>query len=151
IEKVLDKVRRVFLTHAQDKKLEFKVVKSEKKLPLIRADELKFYQSVASLVDNAIKYTQKGFVRVSTEVDKKNVRIIVEDSGVGISKESLETLFLKFSRGVDNSRLYTEGAGFGLYISKSLVELQGGKVYAESEGIGKGSRFIVEMPIHKCV
>ena len=75
------------------------------------------------------------------------MRIIVEDSGIGISAESLKTLFTKFSRGTDDTKVYTEGTGLGLYVGKNLIEAQGGHIYVESEGVGKGSRFIIEMPI----
>ena len=58
-----------------------------------------------------------------------------------------EKLFIKFSRGNDSVKFYTEGTGLGLYVGKNLIEMQGGRIYAESDGLGKGSKFVIEMPI----
>ena len=74
-------------------------------------------------------------------------RIIVSDTGIGISQENMPYLFAKFSRGKDVNRLTATGTGLGLYVGKSIVEANGGKIWAESDGQNKGSRFIVEIPI----
>ena len=147
VEEILEELYEMFILRAKDKDLEFILDLSDKKLPVVQADKSKLREVVSNLIDNAIKYTKKGFVHVSVEYDKKTMRIIVEDSGVGISPESMKTLFAKFSRGTDSSKIYTEGTGLGLFVGKNLIESQGGHVYAESEGVGKGSRFIIEMPI----
>jgi len=149
LEKILKELYDMFILRAQDKGLELVLDLSDGQLPIIQADRSKLREVISNLIDNAIKYTKKGFVHVSVKHDKKTMRVIVEDSGVGISPESMKTLFAKFSRGTDSSKVYTEGTGLGLFVGKNLIESQGGHIFAESDGIDKGSRFVVEMPINK--
>ncbi|MEA3323303.1 MAG: HAMP domain-containing sensor histidine kinase [Patescibacteria group bacterium] len=147
VEEVLEELKDLFVLRVKEKNLDFQIEYPKKKLPLIKADRSKLREVISNLIDNAIKYTNKGYVHVSVKHKRKFVRITVEDSGVGISSESLRSLFKKFSRGTDDTKMYTEGTGLGLYVGKSLIESQGGRVYAKSDGIGKGSQFIVEMPV----
>jgi len=148
LEEILEELYDMFTLRAQDKKLDFVLDLPDGKLPVLQADKSKLREVISNLIDNAIKYTNKGFVHVSVEYDKRAVRIIVEDSGVGVSPESMKTLFAKFSRGTDSSKIYTEGTGLGLFVGKNLIESQGGHIYAESDGVGKGSKFVIEMPIN---
>ncbi len=74
------------------------------------------------------------------------IRLAIKDTGMGMKPEEINGLFQKFVRGSEASHLHTEGAGIGLYVAKSLIEAQKGKVGAQSEGEGKGSTFFVEMP-----
>lgn len=149
VEDILAELKDMFILRTQDKKLDFSVDTGDAKLPPIKADKSKLREVISNLIDNAIKYTKEGFVRVSAQKDGSIVRITIADSGMGISEESLKTLFAKFSRGTDSTKVYTDGSGLGLYVGKNLIESQGGHIYAESEGVNKGSRFIVEMPIAK--
>lgn len=149
VEDVVEELRDMFILRTESKKLDFVVQYPDKKTSPIKADKSKLREVVSNLIDNAIKYTPKGFVHVSVEEEKNVVRVIVEDSGMGISPDSMKTLFLKFSRGTDSSKVYTEGTGLGLYVGKNLIESQGGHIYAESEGIDQGSRFVIEMPIKR--
>ncbi|PID52381.1 MAG: hypothetical protein CR972_01705 [Candidatus Moraniibacteriota bacterium] len=149
VEEIVEELRDMFILRAQEKNLDFVVETADKLLSPIKADRAKLREVISNLIDNAIKYTKEGFVHVSMEEDNGMIRVIVEDSGMGISEESMKTLFTKFSRGTDSSKIYTEGTGLGLYVGRNLVESQGGRVYAESEGVGKGSRFIVEMPMQR--
>jgi signal transduction histidine kinase len=147
IKEILKELKSMFALKAQEKKLDFSVELPKQKLPLIYGDKVKLYEVISNIVDNAIKYTQRGFVKIMVEQDNKILRIIVEDSGIGISKDLMKKLFVKFSRGSDSVKFYTEGTGLGLYVGKNLVEMQGGRIYAKSEGVGKGSKFVIEMPI----
>lgn len=147
LEDIVNEIKDVFTLRAQEKQLEFIIAFPDKPLPTITADRMKLREVISNVVDNAMKYTEKGFVRVSAEDRGTFVRIIVEDSGMGISQESLKTLFTKFSRGTDSTKTYTDGTGLGLYVGKNLIESQGGRIYAESDGAGKGTRFIIEMPV----
>jgi signal transduction histidine kinase len=70
----------------------------------------------------------------------------VEDTGVGITKEDMACLFTEGGHGKESQKVNVESTGFGLYIVKSIIEAHKGKVWAESDGAGKGSRFIVELP-----
>lgn len=112
---------------------------------IIKADEQKMRQVIQNLVENAIKYTGKGFVKVELKEMSDSVLIIISDSGRGISKELLPNLFQQFSRAVSVKKI--QGTGLGLYIAKEIITAHHGKIWAESEGEGKGSMFIVEVPL----
>ncbi len=149
VEEILSELKDMFILRAKDKGLELTIMESEKLTPLITADKSKLREVISNLMDNAIKYTKQGFVRVSAEPIGNVVRITIADSGMGISEESIKTLFTKFSRGTDSTKVYTDGSGLGLYVGKNLIESQGGHIYIESDGVDKGSRFIIEMPIKR--
>jgi signal transduction histidine kinase len=149
VEDILNELKDMFILRAQDKKLELEIQMPDGQLPAIKADKSKLREVISNLMDNAIKYTKEGFVHVIAQKDGNIVRIIIKDSGMGISEESLKTLFAKFSRGTDSTKVYTDGSGLGLYVGKNLIESQGGHIYAKSDGVDKGSEFIIEMPIAK--
>jgi signal transduction histidine kinase len=149
VEDILNELKDMFILRAQDKKLELEIQTPDGQLPAIKADKSKLREVISNLMDNAIKYTKEGFVHVIAEKDGEVVRVTIKDSGMGISEESLKTLFAKFSRGTDSTKVYTDGSGLGLYVGKNLIESQGGHIYAKSDGVDKGSEFIIEMPIAK--
>jgi signal transduction histidine kinase len=80
---------------------------------------------------------------------KENVRVTITDTGIGIDPATLTKLFDKFVRADDAGKTNISGTGLGLYVAKQIVDSLGGKIWAESEGRGKGSRFIVEFPHSK--
>jgi len=91
-----------------------------------------------------VKYTEKGFVRVKVEEKGSDVFLSVADSGMGIPKAMLKTIFDEFIR---DPRMKTlEGAGIGLAITKTFVEAHDGKTWAESGGEGKGATFFISVP-----
>ncbi|MBI2612704.1 hypothetical protein HYW59_02740 [Candidatus Kaiserbacteria bacterium] len=101
---------------------------------------------VRNLIDNAIKYTPRGAVRVElTDGDKLHFK--VRDSGVGITPEDMQNLFTEGGHGKDSIKVNVHSTGYGLFIAKQIVDAHGGKIWAESQGEGKGSAFIVEFPI----
>ena len=77
------------------------------------------------------------------------VEFSVSDSGMGIQPEDLPNLFKKFSRGTGTSLIHTEGTGLGLYVARQMVEAHHGKIWAESAGEGKGSKFYFRLPANK--
>ncbi len=101
---------------------------------------------IRNLVDNAIKYTPAGTISVEVIRVDKIVRFSIQDSGVGITDEDKKKLFTEGGHGKDSVKVNVHSTGYGLYIAKTIVEAQGGKIWAESEGAGKGSRFVVELP-----
>jgi len=113
---------------------------------LVKADPDKLRQVVINLIDNAIKYTAKGHVTISFSKNANMVRLAVKDSGIGISEEELPQLFHRFMRTREAQLVETEGTGLGLYVAKTIIEAQKGKIWAESEGLNKGSSFIFELP-----
>lgn len=120
-------------------------------LPAILVDKVKIKEVVSNLIDNAIKYTQQGFVSVSLkpikEENKKFLLLSVADNGIGINKEDISNIFKKFIRGKKVSLVHTEGLGLGLYFSKKVVEAHHGKIWVESKGENKGSVFYVRLKI----
>lgn len=112
----------------------------------IRADIGKIKQVITNLIDNAIKYTEKGGITVAVTKEVGKVRVTITDTGIGIGADEISSLFEKFTRARDANKVNTTGTGLGLYVAKQLAEGHGGRVWAESDGSGKGSRFIVELP-----
>ena len=114
----------------------------------VNADASRMKDMVFNLVDNAVKYTPAGSVKVTLRADNQNKKILlsVKDSGVGLLKEDLARLFTKFGRGKDSKKINTSSSGLGLYLAKQIIDAHGGRIFAESEGAGKGSTFFVELP-----
>lgn len=145
VSSVVDELSQV----AKTKKLELIYNKPKKPLPEINIDEEKIRQVVMNLIDNAVKYTPAGKVVVDLTEKDGNIEFCVSDSGMGISAEDLPNLFQKFSRGSGTFLIHTEGTGLGLYVARQMIETHSGKIWAESEGVGKGSRFCFSLPIKK--
>ncbi|TAJ09841.1 MAG: GAF domain-containing sensor histidine kinase [Nitrospirae bacterium] len=114
--------------------------------PPITADRDKLHQVLTNLIHNAIKFTpQHGLVLVEATTLEGQVEICVSDSGCGIPEQELNRVFEKFYRG-PSAPIETRGAGLGLSITKSLVELHGGRIWVTSSR-GQGSRFCFTLPI----
>lgn len=127
-----------------DKELEFEL-EIAPDTHIVTADRTRFKQVLFNLLSNAIKFTSEGGVRLHIEADGGDVRVTVEDSGIGIDAAHIPIVFEQF-RQVDGSLTRTAGGtGLGLPISKSLVELHGGKIWVESE-VGKGTKFHFTLP-----
>ena len=116
-------------------------------LPQVLTDEDRIGQVLLNLVGNALQYTPPGGkVKVTAAAQRDEVYIAVSDSGMGIPAEHLPHLFTRFYR-VDKSRSRAGGgSGIGLTIAKYLVEAQGGSIWAQSEGAGRGSTFTFSLP-----
>jgi signal transduction histidine kinase len=108
----------------------------------INADSEKIRMVIYNLLDNALKYTSHGEVVLSLSQTDKETKFEVKDNGIGISPEDFEKLFQPFFRGKSILELDNKGTGLGLYIARLIVERHGGKIWAESEGLNKGSKFI---------
>ncbi|HNJ72065.1 MAG TPA: ATP-binding protein [bacterium] len=110
------------------------------------ADPYQFDKAVLNLVENAVKYTEKGRVDVRAKFENKKLVVEVEDTGNGIKQEDTERIFERFYR-VDRGRSREQGgSGLGLAIVKHVMEIHKGTVRLESE-VGKGSRFILTFPV----
>lgn len=134
-------------TAAKNKDLKLEFFGSKEKLPEIEADPDKMMDVILNLIDNAIKYTLRGGIKVGMELAGNKIRVQVADTGVGITQEQLQKLFNKFTRGEGANKMNTTGSGLGLFIAKKIVEMHGGKIWGESEGQGKGTKFIFELPV----
>jgi len=115
-------------------------------LPLINADPERLTQALSNLVENAIKFTDKGGVTISAEKQKNEILVKVEDTGIGIAKKSRDKLFTKFFQADMSPSRRVQGTGLGLVICKEIIESHGGKVRVEIKGLGKGSVFSFTLP-----
>jgi signal transduction histidine kinase len=107
--------------------------------------------AVSNLIDNAVKYSESE-VRVTVEtakVDGKFVSVRVRDQGVGIPQGELKQIFKRFYRVPGQLATRVKGIGLGLYIVRSVAKRHGGRAWAESEGPGRGSTFVLQLPIVK--
>jgi len=148
LSELADNVVEELTPKASERKIKLSKV-GEKGL-MVYADKERIHQVLSNLVTNAIKFTQQGAVTITLTKKGNTIETAVSDTGVGIKKENLEKLFTKFGR-LDTSysaTAQTSGTGLGLYISKGLIELSGGKIWVSSE-FGKGSVFTFSLPVAK--
>lgn len=136
---------------ADAKKLALKFEASESSIMTV-TDGHKLKQVIINLVGNAIKFTREGSVTLrcsSIKSSTPKVRIQVVDTGIGIRPESLDLIFQAFTQEDSSTSREFGGTGLGLTISRSIIELLGGKLTVFSEGTNKGSTFSVELPVKK--
>jgi hypothetical protein len=115
-------------------------------LPLVIADIDRTEQVLVNLVGNAIRYTAEGYITVRAWTEPGKLWIAVIDTGIGIAPENLPRVFERFWRADRSRARYSGGTGIGLAISRRLIELQGGKIFVESQ-LGKGSTFRFFLPL----
>ena len=132
---------------AEKKNIYLNWQKPKKPLPKVLVDEDTIKEAIFNIIDNAIKYTKKGGVTVKLKVENEKLKIVVSDTGAGMTKEELSKSFETFSRGGAGVRFHTEGLGLGLYVAKKFIERHHGNIKAESDGKDKGSVFYIELPI----
>lgn len=116
---------------------------------VIHADLGKTVQIIQNLITNAIKYTKEGSIRVLVRDDvvRKRIYVDVIDTGIGMSEETLMTIFQKFERANNANSVNIHGTGLGLYVALKMAEAMGGTITAHSDGDGKGSCFTFEFPL----
>jgi signal transduction histidine kinase len=140
VDEVVDRVRPNAPTHTLTLDL-------QTDMPPIHADRDRLTQVASNLLNNAVKYSPTGGrITVSTRVDGGEVRLDVRDEGLGIPPDALETIFERYSRVDSQATKDIQGTGLGLPIVRQIVQLHGGKVWAESE-LGRGSVFHVVIPL----
>ncbi len=126
------------------------LVVAENPTPKVFADPEKLREVMLNLIGNAVKFTPPGgTITVDFFSDGNNVETTIKDTGLGFMKEDLSRIFQKFGK-LDNSYVSIStsgGTGLGLYISKNLIDLMHGKIWASSEGLGKGSTFTFSLPV----
>ena len=149
-ERLLNDIYNINIVKAEQKDLEFKIEAAPDLPSALYGDALRVKQIILNIMSNAIKYTERGFVRLKVNwerinKDMINLMITVSDSGIGIKKENIERLFSSFDRINENGVHHIEGTGLGMTITKSLVQLFNGQISVESEP-GVGSTFLVSLP-----
>lgn len=114
--------------------------------PLILADEIKLRQILNNLLGNALKFTESGEITIGASHDGQWARIYIADSGIGIAPDNLEGIFSTFEQVEGSIQPKYGGRGFGLYITRQLIELHGGKIWITSE-LGKGTQVFFTLPL----
>ena len=125
-----------------NKKENIKILYENKDI-IVKADKERLSQVIFNLLSNAIKFTKEGggSISVNTEKEDNHILVSVKDTGSGIDSEILPRLFTKFA-----TKSF-EGTGLGLFISKSIIEIHDGKIWAENNSNGKGATFSFSLPI----
>ena len=147
---ILNNISNMVLFKAQDKGLDF-IIDVDETLPNeLCGDEMRVKQIITNILNNAVKYTEKGHVKLTIKGEKQNeerilLSVEVEDTGIGIKEEDRAKLFTQFQRLEMERNSTVEGTGLGLVITQRLLEMMGGSISVESE-YGKGSRFSVYIP-----
>jgi signal transduction histidine kinase len=149
LHEVLNDVVSITSTLATEKNLAVLIEKESDQDVQIFADRTRLRQVMINLVNNSIKFTEKGKVIIRTRLQEgEKALIAVKDTGIGIPPDKLETIFQEFAQIDTSSTRKAGGTGLGLPISRRLVEMHGGRLWAESTGIpGEGSTFFVELPL----
>lgn len=152
---ILDTIVRIMKPKIEELSLKFYNLKFSAKipakLPLVLADGDKIPEVIINLIDNAMKFTNKGSISLSVSIKNDSVVVAIKDTGIGIAKERQKDLFQKYTQVGARERLaYGKGTGLGLglYISRLIIEGCGGKIWVESE-IDKGSTFYFSLPLAK--
>lgn len=144
ISQVIDELR----VKAEEKKLKITYQPLPEPRPKIFVDSDHLAQILDNLIGNAIKYTFKGGIQIFHQVDQENLKIIIKDTGIGMSPEDRQHLFEKFYRIKNEKTMDIPGTGLGLWITRELVRRMNGKIYVDSmENVG--SQFTIVFPIIK--
>lgn len=149
VSDIYETIESVMKELSQKAKTKGLVVKAPEKitLPELAMDEEKIRHVVFNFVDNAIKYSEKGTVRVEVNQENKGINLRVKDQGFGFGKEDEANFFQKFYRGKNVVGTNVNGTGLGIYVCKKFIEAHGGHVWATSPGLGKGSEFGFWIPL----
>lgn len=150
LEELIGNAVKSFSTTAKKKGIILSWKKSNDSIPLLMIDREKIYEVIRHLIENAIKFTYDGEVSVKNEIVRNSIVITVSDTGVGIPHQDQQNVFSKFfqsGRFDEDNPLEQQGAGLGLFISKHVVELHGGKMEFRSQE-GKGSTFWITLPLN---
>jgi len=154
ILEIIEGVYSVMSYKAEEKNIKLKRI-VDQQLPLyVIGDPIRFTQILNNLVSNAIKFTEKGNVKIILELeneteDRVQLLVTVKDSGIGISKEKLETVFNRFTQAENSTTRRYGGTGLGLAITKNLLQLFGSEIHVNSKE-GKGSEFYFYIDFKKC-
>jgi CheY-like chemotaxis protein len=146
INEQIEFIYNFFKSEVHSKRIQFSFKNSlPSKKSIIRTDIEKIYSILTNLVKNAIKFSNEGSIEFGYQKKGKYLEFFVKDTGIGISEEQKEIIFERFRQGSESYSRNYEGSGLGLSISKSYVEMLGGKIWVKSEE-GKGSTFYFTTP-----
>lgn len=153
LQEVIHPIIELFQPKVKEKDIEL-IYKIENNVPdYFLGDPFRLNQVIINLISNALKFTEKGSITLMIKVleQEENIASLefsVQDTGIGIPSNKLESIFDSFTQASSDTTRKYGGTGLGLAIVKNILELQGGKIWVESE-IGKGSRFTFNLPLKK--
>lgn len=148
LKKQLAQIIYTYERKAEEKGITFKYSVDEKKEKFYGAI-IQLEQIITILLDNAVKYTEKGSISFSAEFKNKKLTCIVTDTGYGIPKNKRHLVFGRFYRNLQKKKMSkAEGLGLGLYIAQKIIEEINGHIRIEDNPQGKGTRFIAEIPVY---
>ncbi|MGA1823614.1 MAG: ATP-binding protein [bacterium] len=145
INEVVEEVYTAMLPSINKKEIHMSYRITEN-LPTIRFDKDKIVQVLTNLINNAIKFTEKGSITIATNRSKNIIQVSVYDTGIGIKKDDIPQMFKKFQQIATSTGRKKGGTGLGLAISREIIERHKGKIWAESE-FGKGTTLHFVLPI----
>ena len=138
IENTVENIQLTSQTHT--------IVKTGKVNNVVTGDKDRLKQVVINLLNNAIKYSPAAdTVFINIEQEKDIIKVSVKDTGIGVSRQSLNKIFEKYHR-IEEHAVHFQGLGIGLFISYEIIQRHHGKLWAESE-VGKGSTFYFTIPL----
>ncbi|HDZ85857.1 MAG TPA: sensor histidine kinase [Candidatus Moranbacteria bacterium] len=147
IKKLIEEIIGELSNEAKEKNIEIEIFPN-KDWPDVMADKEKIKIALTNLIDNAVKYTKEGEIIIMGKKTKDCFQISIKDTGIGVDPKKIKTIFSKyFERGKEAKKIFTTGRGIGLFIAANIIKAHNGKIYAKSQGVGKGSEFIIELPI----
>ena len=151
VNEQVEDVYMLFKQEAEQKNIRFFYTNPlPTKEAIVRADKEKLFAILSNLVKNAIKFTDKGSIKIGYKKKDEFLEFFVKDTGIGVSKAQKEFIFERFRQGSESRTRNYEGAGLGLSISKAYIEMLGGKIRVESNSDGpgseKGSAFFFTIP-----
>ena len=150
LQEVLEEVVALAMPLAQNKSLELRLETGITDYLEVEADRIRLRQVMINLVNNAIKFAESGWVSINARLTGTHMLISIHDTGVGIPPSQLETIFQEFHQVDSSTTRKAGGTGLGLPISRHLIELHNGRLWAESSGKSGpegGSAFFVELPV----
>lgn len=144
LRQIIDETIELYSTEAEKKKIKL-IWRSTLPKAEVLGDKYKIKQVFSNLLDNALKFTEKGEIKIDLRYDGNYFIVTLEDTGIGIKAEEMPKLFNKFHRATDVKTYNYEGEGLGLYVSKLIIEAHNGRIWAESQ-LGEGSKFSFSLP-----
>ncbi|MBK9207336.1 MAG: GAF domain-containing sensor histidine kinase [Anaerolineales bacterium] len=148
LQETIEDVTSITSTLANEKNLALFIEPDSDHEVEINADKIRLRQVMINLINNAIKFTEKGEIAIHVAREANNVLISVKDTGIGIPIDQLESVFQEFTQVDTTTTRKAGGTGLGLPISRRLIEMHSGRLWVESSGVdGEGSTFYVFLPI----
>ncbi|CAG1015099.1 two-component system, sensor histidine kinase and response regulator [Anaerolineales bacterium] len=148
LQEIIEEVTSITAPLASEKNLALFIEEDSDHEVEVHADKIRLRQVLINLINNAIKFTEKGKISIHVAREENNVLIAVKDTGIGIPVDHLESVFQEFTQVDTSTTRKVGGTGLGLPISRRLVQMHGGRLWVESTGInGEGSTFYVFLPI----